>query len=115
MTQTIATNSLNDIYIGSDGNLTFASGQTAVEQACATASKLQLEEAVFQTNLGIPNFQVVWTGVPNIPIFEAYLRQTLLNVEGVYAVTSLTSKGLNGVLSYVAEIESVYGTLYLNG
>ena len=115
MTQTIATNSNNDIYLDASGNLAIFSGQLAVEQACATASKLQLAEAIYQTNLGIPNFESVWNGTPNLAIFESYLRQTLMNVEGVVAVTSLNVSVSKNVLSYQAQIESVYGSLYLNG
>ena len=115
MVKTLGTNSNHDIYIQPNGNLAFLSGQEAVEGACATASKLQLGEAVLQTTLGIPNFQAVWIGTPNIKVFESYLRNTLLSVEGVVSVVSLRAAYADNVLSYTAEIESQYGTLFLNG
>lgn len=110
MTQTLGTTpDTNDIFIAASGNLEILQGQDAVEAACATASKLQLGEAVLQTGLGLPNFQVVWVGNPNIAIFQQYLRNALLNVKGVVKITSLTTKVANGVLSYTAEIESAFG------
>lgn len=115
MTQTLGTNANNDIYLGPTGNIVIDSGQQAVEDACATAAKMQLGEAVLQTQLGIPNFQTIWVGMPNIAIFEAYLRRTLLGVNGVIAVTALTVSAANNVLSYTATIQSIYGELFLNG
>ena len=109
MTQSFATNANNDIYIGSNGNLAVLSGQAAVEAACANVSKASLGEEVLSINTGIPFFQAVFTGVPNIAIFQNYLRQALLSIDGVVNVTSIVSKVQNHVLSYEATIESQYG------
>lgn len=115
MTQTFATNALNDIYIGADGNLAIAMGEQAVLQACATAAKAQLGEMVLAINNGIPNFQTVWVGAPNLAIFQSYLRRTLQNVEGVIEVTELTTSVDGGVLSYTATIRTIYGLAAING
>lgn len=115
MTQTFATNSNNDIYINSSGLLQIDTGINAVEDACATATKMQLGEAVLQTTLGIPNFQNVWNGVPNLAIWENYLRSTIASVNGVNNIVSLSIKKQQNTLSYVATIETIYGTAYLNG
>ena len=115
MTKTIATNSNNDIYLDASGNLAVLTGQEAVAAACRTASLLQLCEAIYQTNLGLPNFQAIWVGVPNLAIYEAYLRKTIQSVECVVSITSLKTSVENNVLRYTATVESVYGSLYLNG
>ena len=115
MTTTFGTNASNDIYLDSSGNLAFLSGQSAVESACAVASQMQLGEAIYQTNLGLPAFETIFSGVPNVAIYESYLRTTLMNVPGVVSVTSITSKVENNTFSYTATIESVFGTTYLNG
>lgn len=117
MVQTLATNQNNDIYIQPNGNLSLVSGQTAVEFGCASAAKAQLGEMIYNTTQGIPNFQAVWIGSPNLAIFEAYLRNTLLNVEGVTAIESLTVAYANNVLSYIAEIQTQYspGSVTING
>ena len=79
MAQCLAINSNNDIYRGSNGNIVLLSGQSAVQTACATATKAQLGEMVYATTTGMPTFQAVWIGTPNINIYLNYLRQTILN------------------------------------
>ncbi len=112
MTQTFGTNSNNDLYIGSDGNLVVDSGQQAVEDACATATKMQLGEAIYQTTLGMPTFQSVWNGVPNLAVYENYLRRTIQAVEGVVRVVSIDVAVANNTLAYRATIESQYGITF---
>ena len=115
MTQTFAPNANNDIYIDSTGNLAIDTGQQAVLDACQTATLMQLGEAIFQQNLGMPTFQVIWNGVPNKALYDNALRQTIQSVEGVVAVTALTSQISQGVYSYQVTIETLYGTTYLQG
>jgi hypothetical protein len=115
MTQTLGTDSNNDIHIGIDGNVVLLSGVHAVLAACETASKAQLGEMVLATGNGIPNFQAVWVGSPNYAIFQSYLRSTLLKVDGVIDVESLTLTVKEGILSYYATIKTQYGTAALNG
>ena len=115
MTQTFGVNSNNDVYIGPDGNLVVRSGEQAVLTACANAAKAQLGEMQFATENGIPNFQTVWVGAPNLAIFEAYLRRALEGVDGVIEVTELTTAVSDGNLSYKATIRTVYGRAEING
>jgi hypothetical protein len=117
MTQSLLTTvDSNDVYLLPNGNLALGQGLAAVENGCANAAKLQLGEAVLQTGLGIPNFQAVWVGTPNIAAFQQYLRKALSNVPGVVRVVSLTTKVANNALSYVAQVESIYGnTATLSG
>lgn len=115
MAQTFGTNSNNDIYIGADGNLAILTAAPATLGACATASKAQLGEMVLAITSGIPTFQTVWTGRPNLLIFESYLRKTLKAVVGVTDVKSLTTSVVDGALKYTAVIQSVYGPLTVNG
>ena len=69
MTQTFTSDSLNDITLGSDGNLSISTGLQGVLNACATAAKAQLGEMVLATNKGVPNFQTVWSSRRNIAQF----------------------------------------------
>ncbi len=115
MTQTLGTNQDNDIFMGADGNLSLLSGRDAVMGACATAAKAQLGEMILSTASGIPNFQAVWTGKPNIAMFETYLRRTLGNVDGVDSVEAITTTVVDGVLSYTATIRTQYGVVTANG
>lgn len=115
MVQTLDTNENNDIYIGSDGNLAVARGIQGVLKACETASKAQLGEMVLTNTLGIPNFQTIWVGVPNYPLWESYLRATLLQVAGVLDVESIDISNKNNTLSYAAVIVTEFGTGVING
>ena len=112
---TFATNENNDIYIGNDGNLAIAVGLPAVINACSNAAKTRLGECIYNTTLGLPDFETIWIGVPNIPQFEAALIQTLLSVPGVSQVQEVAAAIDKGVLSYTAVIITIYGQGVING
>lgn len=117
MTQTFGVNANNDIYIGANGNLVILQGQAAVGAACASASRASLGEEVLATTSGIPFFQAIFVGVPNLQAANAALIQTLEQVDGVISVTSVTSSITKNALgkavwAYVATIESEYGLIF---
>jgi hypothetical protein len=115
MTRMISVDARNDMYLAPDGNLAISTGLAAVMQNCAHAVKAQLGEMILQTNQGVPNFQVVWRGAPNLLQFEVYLRRAILEVEGVVEVTALTVEAVANVARYNATIRTVYGLGELNG
>lgn len=115
MVQTLATNSDNDIFIGSDGNIAIASGLQGVLDACSTASYAQLGEMVLATTSGIPNFQTIWIGTPNYPLWNLYLRNTLEGVLGVTSVESIQVTKSGNTLKYTTTINTIYGTTTLSG
>ena len=117
MVQNFLTNSNNDLYIAPNGNLAIGQGVAAVEAACASISKVSLGEECLSTVSGLPFFQSVFVGVPNLAVFNSALRAALLSVSGVAQVTGLTSsvgKNTDGqtVFSYKATIESIYGQTF---
>lgn len=128
MTQTLSCNvnnvsslgANNDIYLNEQGNISMSYDIEAVLQQCAQVAKTLLGEMVFNTDLGIPYFETVWVGVPNISQFNAALRSSFLNVDGVLEVISLlTSQGEDGSpsdrLTYTAVIRTTFGTGAVNG
>jgi len=115
MSQTFAVNSNNDLYLDNNGNIAIATGVDAVSFDCQFAAKTQLGEMVLFTNQGIPNFQVVWVGSPNIAQFEAALRIAILNVPGVVDILNLSISFNDNILSYEITILTIYGEAYLNG
>lgn len=115
MTQTFGTNSNNDLYIGSDGNLVLLSGIEAVVAACKTACLAQLGECVLQQGIGLPNFQSIWVGTPDFALWQTYLQNTLLNVDGVIQVNSIKITVQKNTLNFVANIESIFGTAQVTG
>lgn len=115
MTKTFGTDANNDLFIGDDGNLAVLSGLQATLNACERIAYTMLGELQFEQDRGMPNFQVVWVGAPNINQFEATLTTLLEAVPDVTRVRSLTTSVQNGVLAYTAVIDTIYGTGTFNG
>lgn len=123
MTQCFAVDKKNDLFIGIKGNLAIVGALEATLQACAHSAKAILGEMVLNTNLGLPNFETIWVGVPNVAQWEAALRVAFQSVAGVIQVQSITitqveeKKGniTNNALAYTATILTIYGTGTLNG
>lgn len=111
----LGTNDLNDIFLGPDGNIVVVLDVDAVLQACAHAAKAQLGEMVLDIDEGIPNFQTIWRNAVNVPQFEAALRATLENVQGVVEVQQLDVIAQNNVVTYAATIQTIYGQGVING
>lgn len=115
MTRVFTVDANNDLILAGDGNLSISSDLEAVLQACEHAAKAQLTEMVLAVDQGVPNFQTLWNGAPNVLQFESYLRRQLLAVPGVLDVASLTSSVANNILSYTATIQTIYGEGAING
>lgn len=115
MTRVLAVDSKNDIYISATGSLASATGLTATMQAAQQAVQAQLGEMMYAVDQGVPSFQTVWNGAPNVAQFEAYLRRTILAVANVTGIDSLTISTAGNKLSYVANIQTIYGPGALNG
>lgn len=115
MTKTFSSNIANDLFIGPDGNLSIYTGVAAVLQLCEHAVKAQLGEMVLDQQRGMPNFQTVWNGTPNVAQFESYLRATILSVEGVTDITALAIDATTDAVRYTATIKTIYGEAKFNG
>lgn len=115
MTQTISINKNNDIFLDDLGNISFSYDLQAVLEICREVARARLGEMVFNVDLGIPFFETVWNGVPNIPQFTNALRNAFLSVPDVIEVVSLTTTQINDVLQYTAIIRTSFGTGTLNG
>ena len=115
MTVTFGRNANNDMYLDPQGNLAVLNGLEAVASACEAVSLAQLGEEVLTSTLGIPNFQVVWTGNPNLAIWNSYLEAALYSVNGVTQVKDLQSFVQNNTLYYQVTLVTIYGTTNING
>ena len=109
MTQSFATNSVNDLYIGTDGNIVIATGIEAMRYACANAAKAQYQEMIYAYNRGVANFQTIWTSRVNVAQFEASVRAAILSVPGVTGVQSFDMLVVDGAMNYTAVIDTIYG------
>lgn len=115
MTLVLAVDGSNDLYVGVDGSLATATQLRAVMQAAQQAAQTQFGEMIYAVDQGIPSFDVVWNGAPNLAQFDAFLRRTLLAVPDVVGVESIDIARANGVVSYVARIQTSFGPGVLNG
>ena len=102
-------NASNDIYINASGNLAVDENLAALEDICRNVSKALLGEEVLTTGNGIPYFQSVFNGTPNIANFQNYLTSQLNGVEGVNAVTNISISIADNTLTFVATIDTIYG------
>lgn len=115
MTKVFTVDENNDLMLAGNGNLSISTELEATLQACEHAAKAQLAEMVLAADQGVPNFQTIWNGSPNVTQFEAYLRRQLLAVVGVTDVVSLDTNVSNNILSYTATISTIYGQGVING
>lgn len=115
MTLSLAVNSRNDLTVGADGKLSMSKDLPAIMQAAQHAAQTLLGEMIYAADQGMPQFEVVWSGAPNVAQFEAYLRRTLLAVDGVQQIAQLTTTVNANALSYRVVIQTVFGTAVLNG
>jgi len=113
--QMLAVDADNDLYLDASGSLARSAELAAVMQACAHAAKAQLGEMIYAADQGIPNFDIVWNGSPNLLQFEAAMRTTLLAVAHVLEVKAFTVTVIGGKVVYSATIRTEYGEGLLNG
>ena len=107
---TFSVNSSNDLYLDPVGNLAFAYDLSAITQQCQQAAKTLLGEMIYNINQGIPYFQTLWVGVPNVQQYTAALRAAFLAVGGVLEVVSLITSQADNDFSYTAVIRTIYGS-----
>ena len=113
--RTLAVDRDNDIFVGASGSLAMALDLQAVMQACAHALKGIAGEMAFNAGRGLPYFEAVWTGSPNLRVFEDAARQTLAGIEGVTGVPAFDCSVEGNILAYRATISTVYGHGLLTG
>lgn len=112
---TFNTDSNNDIFLNTSGRIDIASDIIAVLKVCEQTAKTMRGELVLQGDIGMPNFQLIWSGSPNLTQYEAALRNTLSNTNGVSEVTDMDIFAENNTLKYNATIKTIYGEAALNG
>lgn len=111
----IATDENNDIYLDEFGNLAVVTGLDAVAQVCRNTVLTAYGELIYDVDVGIPYFETVFTDPPNIELFQNAVVEALQNVEGVTRVKGFEYAVNGGILSYTAEIQTIYGDMTING
>jgi hypothetical protein len=111
----LAVDGNNDIFTDSSGRLAVNTDLAACMQTCEHVMQSILGEMMFHQDQGLPYFETVWNGSPNLRIFDSAARKALLGVRGVLAVTSFSSAIEENALQYHAEIRTEYGAGVVNG
>lgn len=64
---------------------------------------------------GIPYYQTLWTGSPNVLAFEAAARDAISSLKGVTGIDSFAARLQDNVLTYSVTINTIYGATVING
>lgn len=112
---TFAVNGANDLHLDDRGNLAMSSGARALAEVATQYVRTLRGEPTFDVVRGMPNMTTVWRGVPNLPQYEAALRQRLLAVPGVRSIVSLASSRQGEIFSYTATLRTDFGDVPVNG
>lgn len=110
----LAVNSNIDLYVDAAGNIATVTDLQSVLQACEQAARTMVGSMQYAPDVGMPNFNVLWSGSPNLAQFNAALRRELSAITGVTGVQDISSSMLDGVVSYSATIITIYGTGRVN-
>jgi hypothetical protein len=93
-----------------NGKFVWVFDADVVLQNCEQAMRQQLGELNYDANKGVQYFDNIFTGNPNFQRFEAQARTQLLNVDGVTGIDGFSFDFIGGVLSYNADISTIYGS-----
>ena len=108
--QTFAKNEKRDLYLDDRGNIAISSNLQACIEACENSVSTMLGEQIYQTNQGIPAFELIWNGVPNYKQAEIAIRTILETVENVIEVTEFNyTVAESNIFSYNATIKTTFG------
>lgn len=113
MIKTLSVDANNDLFVNTSGSISVSTNQDALVFMCEHVAKTILGELVLQGDVGIPYFQTMWNGTPNLAQAENALRAAWLNVDGVLGIVSLASFVQDNTLFYNATIKTVYGEVSL--
>lgn len=115
MTTSFSVDANNDLYLDAQGNLAISSGLQAVLEVCQQVCQTQLGELFLDINAGIPTFQTIWSGSPNVVQFEAAIKQAILSVPDVIGILSMSMSQTGDTFAYEAAIQTIYGQGVING
>ncbi len=97
------------------GTINRVTGIDAVVINCQHEAQVIQGEDPFNQTRGMPNFDTVWNGNPNLIQFEFNLRRVLLAVANVDSVSNFQSEIVDNVLSYDIDINTPFGTDTVSG
>jgi hypothetical protein len=114
MTQTIAEDANNDMYLDGKGNLTVQQDTPdTIGTLCKSRLQTVLGEMPLSVNTGINYDRFVWVGSPEKGQIDLIFRRTITNTEQVLQIIKFVSVISNNTYSYGAVIATEYGETIL--
>lgn len=115
MSISFLTDAKNDLYLDADDNIAMGRDLASVLQVCDSVAQTILGECVLDQDVGLPNFETIWNGVPNIAQWETAYRTNIMAIADVLEIVSLVVTIESGQLKYQATIRTTFGTGAANG
>ena len=97
---TIAFDRNSDLFLDGQGNLAMATGRYALSYITLNAIRTVRGELIYNTEAGVPYFTTVFENPPNLRLWEYYVRENALAVDGVISVDSFLCEIKNNAVSY---------------
>lgn len=113
--RTIAINENNDIYLDASGNLVIKTDKEAVGDILVNKAQTNQGELLFNTEKGIDFFNTVFSSPAYPDLFQHQLLNEFENTEAVERIADYQADVKNGVYSYIADIQTEYGEVNING
>lgn len=113
--RTIATDENNDWFLDSQGNLSFVTGIQAVSQSSKNYGSTKRGEMIHSIEHGVAFFDTAFDHAPSLSQFEASVRRRLSELPDLVSILNLSVNQNGEELSYTATLETVYGTVNVNG
>ena len=107
--KTLAQNSANDIYIGSDGGLATVDELNAYSIVIADAIRTVRGELQLDTERGVPYFETVFKSVNGIDIWKNDVRKRVLEFPFVKSIDSFDVSYANRKLEYTMRLTTDAG------
>lgn len=111
---TLGVDSTNSIHLNNLYSLVILSGKEALAQTLGQISKSQLGEMPYNQQEGIPYMDTVFQQRDFI-LFETAMRAAFLNHPEVNYVISFDMSQDGDQFNYTAQVDSIYGTITVNG
>lgn len=113
---TLARNENRDLYLDKFGNIAMSTDLQACLESCESAVSTMLNEQIYQMDEGVPNFELIWNGVPNYAQAEIAIRNIIETVDNVIEVIAFSYEiAESNTFRYNATIKTNFGIGVLNG
>lgn len=109
-----ARDSNNDLFLSSRNDISMNTGLDACLQACESAVSTILGEKIYNQDEGIPAFNIIWNGTPNLVQARLVIIDTIEKVDNVIEVSDFNFVVTDNEFKYTATIKTTFGSGNIN-